>query len=51
MGMAVPLAITKNKPINLKNIIRIFALFLIGVFLNLLARKFTFDHCNISSNI
>jgi predicted acyltransferase len=47
MGMAVPLATTKAKPVRVKNIIRIAALFLIGVFLNLLSRKFTFDHCII----
>jgi hypothetical protein len=45
MGMAIPLAISKKKPVTLKNIIRIFALFLIGVLLNLIARRFTFDHC------
>ena len=46
MGMAVPLATTRSKPLRIKNIIRIVALFLIGVALNLFARKFTFDHCN-----
>lgn len=46
MGMAVPLAMSKNKPFRVKNIIRIIGLFAIGIFLNLLARKFTFNHCN-----
>ena len=45
MGMAIPLSITKSKPLRLKNIIRVLALFLIGVALNLFARKFTFEHC------
>jgi predicted acyltransferase len=45
MGMAIPLAVSDNKPLKPKNIIRVFALFAIGVFLNLLARKFTFNHC------
>jgi len=30
MGMAVPLAITSNKPVKLKNILRVLGLFLIG---------------------
>jgi predicted acyltransferase len=42
MGMAVPLAISKNNPMKLKNIIRIFALFLIGFLLNLFDEKFNF---------
>lgn len=46
MGMAIPLSTTQKKPVSLRNVIRIAALFLIGVFLNLLARKFTFNHCN-----
>jgi hypothetical protein len=48
MGMAVPLAINKNNPIRFRNLFRIAALFAIGVFLNLSARKFTFNHCNYS---
>ncbi len=47
MGMATPLATTTKNPARIKNVIRIIALFLIGVFLNLLARKFTFNHCKI----
>jgi len=47
MGMAIPLATTAKNPARLRNIVRILALFLIGVMLNLLARKFTFDHCNL----
>lgn len=47
MGMAIPLASTKSKPLSPKNILRIASLFLIGVFLNLLARKFTFHHFRI----
>ena len=45
MGMAIPLSTTQKKPVSYRNVIRIAALFLIGVFLNLLARKFTFNHC------
>lgn len=45
MGMAIPLATTTKNPARLRNIVRILALFLIGVMLNLLARKFTFNHC------
>jgi predicted acyltransferase len=33
MGMAVPLALTKNKPFRPKNLFRIIALFGIGVLL------------------
>jgi len=47
MGMAVPLAMSKNKPFSLRSILRIIGLFAIGVFLNLLVRKFTFNHCKI----
>lgn len=45
MGMAVPLAISKSKPLNFRNLIRIIALFLIGVLLNLFAEKFNFHDC------
>lgn len=45
MGMAVPLAMNQNNPFRLRSILRIIGLFAIGVFLNLSARKFTFDHC------
>ena len=45
MGMAIPLATTTKNPARLRNIVRILALFLIGVMLNLLARKFTFNRC------
>jgi predicted acyltransferase len=40
LGMAVPLALSKNKPIGVKSIIRIIALFLIGVLINLIDEKF-----------
>jgi predicted acyltransferase len=30
MGMAVPLAVTNNKPVKLRNILRVLGLFLIG---------------------
>lgn len=46
MGMAVPLAMSKTNPFGLRSVVRIIALFAIGVFLNLSARKFTFNHCN-----
>ena len=34
MGVAIPLAVSKGRPIQPKNIIRVFALFFIGVLLN-----------------
>ena len=46
MGMAIPMALTKTNPFRLRSVFRIFALFAIGVLLNLTARKFTFNHCN-----
>lgn len=45
MGMAVPLAMSKSKPFGYRSVLRILGLFAIGVFLNLSARKFTFNHC------
>lgn len=45
MGMAVPLSMSPSKPFSWRNLIRILALFGIGVFINLSARKFTFNHC------
>lgn len=47
MGMAVPLAMSKNNPFGWRSMFRIVALFGIGVLLNLTSRKFTFNHCNI----
>lgn len=47
MGFSVPLATSAKNPVRLRNSFRILALFLIGVMLNLLARKFTFNHCNL----
>lgn len=47
MGMAVPLSMNpNNKRFSLRNLSRIILLFLIGVLINLSARKFTFNHCN-----
>jgi predicted acyltransferase len=46
MGMAVPLAASKNNPVKLKNMIRIAALFLIGILLNLFEDRFDFRECN-----
>ncbi len=46
MGMAVPLAVSVKNPLNARKIIRVFALFGIGVLLNLFVRKFTLNHCN-----
>ena len=43
MGMAIPLSVSKSRPLRIKNIIRIFALFAIGFFLNLLNKKFNFN--------
>lgn len=42
MGMAIPLAVSKGRPIKAKNIIRIFALFAIGLALNFI-EDFTFS--------
>ena len=47
MGMAIPLAVSKNRPIKAKNIIRIFALFAIGLFLNII-EDFDFPNRKIS---
>lgn len=44
MGFAVPLSVTEKNPIRLNNVIRIIALFLIGMFINLTEYKFSFDH-------
>jgi predicted acyltransferase len=43
MGIAIPLAVSKNRPIRFRNIARIAGLFLIGFFLNLLGNKFNFS--------
>lgn len=51
MGMAVPLAMSKNNPFGLRSLLRIIGLFAIGVLLNLTSRKFTFNHCNILLNL
>jgi predicted acyltransferase len=40
LGMAVPLSLSKNKPIRLRSFIRIIGLFLIGIILNLIDEKF-----------
>jgi predicted acyltransferase len=36
MGMSIPMTVSHSKPLRLKNIIRIIALFGLGLFLNLL---------------
>ncbi len=46
MGMAVPLAVTSKKPVKLKNLVRIVALFIIGLFLDLFDGHFDFSHRN-----
>jgi predicted acyltransferase len=46
MGMAVPLAISEKRPVRVRNIIRIAALFLIGFAMNIIARKFDFSTGN-----
>ena len=43
MGMAVPLAVNKNRPIRVRNVFRILGLFAIGFLLNLTGKKFDFD--------
>lgn len=35
LGMAVPLALSKNKPISLRSLVRILGLFAIGIILNM----------------
>lgn len=42
MGMAVPLAVTKNKPLTWRKVLRVVALFLIGIFINLMDNNFSF---------
>ena len=49
MGMAIPLAVSKNRPIQRKNILRVFFLFGIGLVLNFIG-DFSFHNRNISSN-
>jgi predicted acyltransferase len=44
MGVAIPLAVSKGRPIRLKNVIRVFALFGIGLILNFLD-CFDFSTC------
>ena len=34
MGLSIPLAVSKNRPIQIKNIMRVLLLFLIGLILN-----------------
>lgn len=43
MGMAVPLAMSASRPFKMKNFIRIVALFVIGMALNLIDCKFDFS--------
>ena len=43
LGLAIPLAVSENRPVKLRNLLRIAGLFLIGFFLNLLGRKFDFE--------
>lgn len=43
MGMAVPLAITKSKPLSVRTMLRVVGLFVIGMFLGLMAAKFNFE--------
>lgn len=42
MGMAVPLAVNKKKPLNWRNVKRVVLLFLLGVVLNLFGQQFDF---------
>jgi hypothetical protein len=37
MGVAIPLAVNHKKPINRKNIFRVFLLFALGLVLNVMA--------------
>jgi len=36
MGLAIPMSVSKGRPIRAKNIIRVFLLFFIGLFLNII---------------
>ena len=44
MGMAVPLALNKNKPFSIKTVLRIVGLFAIGFLINLIGEKFDFGN-------
>ena len=37
MGVAIPLAVSKSRPVKAKNVIRVFALFAIGLLLNIIS--------------
>jgi predicted acyltransferase len=36
MGIAIPMAVSKNRPIKPRNVVRVFLLFLIGLALNII---------------
>ena len=44
LGVAIPLAVNKNKPIRPRNISRVFLLFAIGLLLNII-EQFDFPNC------
>lgn len=46
MGLAIPLAISENRPVKPRSVIRIVGLYLIGFCLNILGRKFDFTKGN-----
>lgn len=46
MGIAVPIATSKTRPIRTQNVIRVFLLFLIGLALNLIDNKLDFSTRN-----
>ena len=48
MGMAIPLAVSSSRPLKPKNIFRIFALFGIGIILNII-KFFDFPNRKIQS--
>jgi predicted acyltransferase len=47
MGMAVPLALNKNKPFSIKTVLRIIGLFVIGFLINYIDEEFDFEHSKI----
>lgn len=42
MGLAIPLAVSKGRPIRAKNVVRVVLLFAIGLALNIIEQQFDF---------
>ncbi len=43
MGMAVPLAVSTTKPMNFKKILRVVALFAVGLFMNFMDARMNYE--------